>query len=350
MFNLNFLKKPAPDSQPNRCHFQHQNGRRCRLPVADATTPFCGTHRDMLSLARTKEEREAEIASITAEIYGPVKNLDSATAIHHVLSNLFRLTLQDRIPQRKAAQLTTQLRALLKSLEARRHEIATANLFPHNHRSVLDLLTLLNGENTQSQHSVVAAGLVYPEPSNSGRRDSPGSGQDAGYEEIPDFSDAADHVTVAPHSSLHRDRDRTCAAVFTEVNSTSNLKPEHIANLTLVTPPSETHFTTPNVSSQFPAPPTPGEASLAATNAGLDFTYESSTEVAAPTQPSPFLFDDHVLWIGPKPDQINWALLEESKKAYLRYLRQAYPPPMNGYPYIPPDKLPLWLRPNRRRK
>lgn len=155
MFNLNFLKKSpspeSPESQPDRCHFQHQNGRRCRLPIADPSTDFCGTHRDMLDQARTKEDRDAETAAITAEIYGPVKSLDSAVAITHVLGNLFRLTLEGRVPQRKAALLTSMCRALLRSVESARNEITNANLFPQNNTDLLNLLSLLNGDDAESE-------------------------------------------------------------------------------------------------------------------------------------------------------------------------------------------------------
>jgi hypothetical protein len=464
MFNLNFLKKPAspaaPESQPNRCHFQHQNGRRCRLPVADKTTPFCGTHRDMLSLAKTKEEKQAEAAAITAEIYGPVKNLDSATAIHHVLSNLFRLTLQDRIPQRKAAQLTTQLRLALRTLEARRSETTTAKLFPQNHGDLLDLLALLTGneineqtaathpacpERTRREHvaregsavdsepgpELVEAELAPPAscrdkvqaPTSATNPDpenqhtvvaasvrSPGSGQSPRSEETQDPSTAANRTTVAPQSTAassatsnrtaHSDTEYSATAaapgpavqqinravrdqyLSAEGQRTVPLRGTQSANSSRAF--RDEIFRSTNRGSQEPrknwfskwfsktqenpAPPDhrsradfasdthagdlflarPDEEFTDATSAEPQFPYQSSTEVAPPSQPSPYLFDDHVLWIGPKPNQINWALLEESKKAYLRYLRQAYPPPMNGYHFIPPDELPLWLRPKRR--
>jgi hypothetical protein len=225
MFNLNFLKKSNSEAQPNRCHFQHQNGRRCRLPVADETTPFCGTHRDMLAEAKTREEREAESAAILAEVYGPVKNLDSAVAINHVLSNLFRLTLEGRIPQRKAALLTSMCRTLLRSVEAAHREASNANLFPGNNTDLLNLLAAIQGENAEPEDDVVAASL-----------DSPGVRQPQSLEK------RTEHVTITrsnsePPAAADRDADSTSLAV-----------------------------------------PKPGEASLAATHAGRNLEGTQSNE------------------------------------------------------------------------
>jgi hypothetical protein len=213
MFNLNIFKKPAaPDSQPDRCHFQHQNGRRCRLPVADETTPLCGTHRDMFSRAdaqaKTREEHEAESVAILAEVYGPVKNLDSAVAIHHVLSNLFRLTLEGRIPQRKAALLTSMCRTLLKSVEAAHREISDAKLFPGSNPGVLRLLSLLNGESFESESDEMPSPAAVPPASNSITAPHPGHSV-----VVAGLGNAITHEILPPHSGPQKDggSDQTSA-------------------------------------------------------------------------------------------------------------------------------------------
>jgi hypothetical protein len=51
------------------------------------------------------------------------------------------------------------------------------------------------------------------------------------------------------------------------------------------------------------------------------------------------------IWIGPKPDQINWARLVYEQREYERYLRETYGVTFEGHHLVPPDKLPL----NKRR-
>jgi hypothetical protein len=182
-----FRSKPSEPVPPSaeRCHHHYDNGSRCRLGLAEGSELFCGRHLETGQLSKTgvtREQSEAELAAVYAEVMGPFENLDSAVAITQVLSNLFRLTLQGRIPQRKAALLTSQCRASLRSVESARKELAI-----------------------------------------------PGS------EDRDDFSSADSHGTVAPRSSaaMPLNTNPGSAFVFEESSSTSTPAPSHHFETTL---------------------------------------------------------------------------------------------------------------------
>jgi hypothetical protein len=333
------LLPPKPTEPTNRCHHHYDNRSRCQLPIAEGSTVFCGRHSKSGKLSRsgrTRDQREAELAAVLTQLYGPVKDLDSAVALNHVLSNLFRLTAEGRVAQRKAALLTYMSRQLLNTVHSKRTEISNTRIFPSLHPDIANLVALLTG--TKSEQAVVGAQLAVravPE------------GEAAAINTANISNPESEHSAhVAPNSSLHRDRDsdRTCSAFSLNENSSADQDSPHgvvaaglarpgsgqtlaiedrpestatttnrattAATSTVPNPLSQSHSpSTPAVASPSSAVPKPGESRLAATNAGRESTHSSSTELPPSHRPErhngftendPALQDQHLSAEGPR--------------------------------------------------
>jgi hypothetical protein len=130
---LNFLKSGAAQAIPPnelRCQHHYANRSRCTKSIAAGSEFFCRHHINTGRLAnsiRTREEREAQLIALRAEIMGQLAALDSATAVNHVLGKLFCVYLEGRISQTKVAQLTSVCRSLLSSIRLKRDELAAAD-------------------------------------------------------------------------------------------------------------------------------------------------------------------------------------------------------------------------------
>ena len=97
-----------------RCQHRTRTGRRCRHSVSDAAAGLCSKH--VQSRRKYREE-----ADLTAVLVGQLTQLNSASDINQVLSNLFRLLTQDRIAARRAAVLAYIGNLLLRTLPAIEH-------------------------------------------------------------------------------------------------------------------------------------------------------------------------------------------------------------------------------------
>jgi hypothetical protein len=96
---LNFLKSSATKAIPpneSRCQHHYANRSRCTKSIAAGSEFFCRHHINAGQLAnsiRTREERQADLIALRAEIMGHVAALDSGTAVNHVLGNLFCVSI-----------------------------------------------------------------------------------------------------------------------------------------------------------------------------------------------------------------------------------------------------------------
>ena len=109
-------------SESARCQRTTADGRRCTLPLVVSgaeprakNAPLCLHH-------LRQHDRYPNAGRVAAELLGPRKRLDSATAINRVLSRLFALVARNRIPPRHAAILAYIGQLLLQSLPLVRRE------------------------------------------------------------------------------------------------------------------------------------------------------------------------------------------------------------------------------------
>jgi len=100
----------SQDPQPNRCHFETSDGRRCRMLRHNGHPTLCLFHaRDEMQIL----ESQRLGAELSASLSG---RFMTATDINFVLGKLFTATAQNRIPPRNAAVLAYIAQLMLHSL------------------------------------------------------------------------------------------------------------------------------------------------------------------------------------------------------------------------------------------
>jgi hypothetical protein len=100
-----------------RCIFTDLAGRQCRNLALRPTGKGASRTKSGFCLAHATEERQLHDAQAVAEeILGNTPTLETAVGVNNILSKLFQLTVNDRIPMRKAAILTYQASLLLQSI------------------------------------------------------------------------------------------------------------------------------------------------------------------------------------------------------------------------------------------
>ena len=99
-----------------RCQHRTPSGRRCRFSVQDASTAFCQAHFG-------HHLENSDFADLERELFGDLKDIETAADINFVLANLFRLLAKNLIPTKRAAVLTYILQQLTRTLP----EIAREN-------------------------------------------------------------------------------------------------------------------------------------------------------------------------------------------------------------------------------
>ena len=103
-----------------RCQHRTRTGRRCQNQVSDRTLGLCPRHAHPLQPRR--EESDLAVA-----LAGQLKEIDSASDIKLVLSNLLFLLSQDRISARRAAVIAYISNLLLRALTAVERELNPAS-------------------------------------------------------------------------------------------------------------------------------------------------------------------------------------------------------------------------------
>jgi len=94
-----------------RCLHRTPAGRRCRSRVSEPGMHFCERH----TYLHTNLPATSDLAP---QLLGDLIEIECAEDTRRILSKLFILLAQDRIPQKKAAVLTYILQQLLRSLAA----------------------------------------------------------------------------------------------------------------------------------------------------------------------------------------------------------------------------------------
>ena len=100
-----------------RCIHTTAAGRRCRMPRVNSHVTLCGTHLE----AQQRRMRSAPAPTVHDALTG-VTDLNSATAVRHVLGNLAALLTDGRIDYRKATALANICQLLLQSINIAKHE------------------------------------------------------------------------------------------------------------------------------------------------------------------------------------------------------------------------------------
>jgi len=96
----------------SRCLRRFPNGRRCRLPMIDASSFFCERHAHL----QAPEQFELDLAP---QLIAPdVQEFTSAVDINQFLSKLLILLSQDRISPRRGAAMAFTCNLLLRTLPA----------------------------------------------------------------------------------------------------------------------------------------------------------------------------------------------------------------------------------------
>jgi hypothetical protein len=104
-----------------RCKYVASSGRRCRAQAARDTSrasgfsAFCLPHAQM-------EQQYLDSESVAEDLFGPINDFRTNTAINEVLGNLLKLVAQNRIPLRNANALSYICQLLLNSNDGVRHE------------------------------------------------------------------------------------------------------------------------------------------------------------------------------------------------------------------------------------
>jgi hypothetical protein len=144
------------DPQPNRCHFETSDGRRCRM-LRNGHPTLCLFHaRDELQILESQRLGSELSASLTGRFM-------TATDINFVLGNLFAATAQNRIPPRNAAVLAYIGQIMLHSLPSLKDEFR----FEYKFKDWKDML----GEATYLSNSAIDP-HVAPPPSPGSATDS----------------------------------------------------------------------------------------------------------------------------------------------------------------------------------
>jgi len=100
-----------------RCTHTTADGRRCRMPRVNSHVTLCGTHLE----AQHRCLRTTTKPMVHDALTG-ISDLNSATAIRHVLGNLAALLTDGRIDYRKATALANICQLLLQSVNMAKHE------------------------------------------------------------------------------------------------------------------------------------------------------------------------------------------------------------------------------------
>ena len=103
--------KPSPVNDSVRCSQRFANGKRCRLPTADADSRFCPSHAKL-------PENQREPADLAATLTAGLGEFKSPAPINDFLSRLLLLLAQNRISPRRAAVLAYITNQLLRTLSA----------------------------------------------------------------------------------------------------------------------------------------------------------------------------------------------------------------------------------------
>jgi len=113
-----------PD-ESTRCTHVTSSGRRCRMPRVNAHVALCGTHLE----AEHRRLRSDPSIPVHDALNG-VTDLNSATAVNHVLGNLAALVTDDRIDYRKAVVLAYLCQLSLQCINMAKQERWDDNAAP----------------------------------------------------------------------------------------------------------------------------------------------------------------------------------------------------------------------------
>jgi hypothetical protein len=100
-----------------RCTFTDLAGRQCRNLALRPTGADASRTKSGFCLAHATEERMLHDAEAVAnEVLSDAPTFKTAVGVNNILSKLFEMTINDRIPLRKAAILTYQASLILQSI------------------------------------------------------------------------------------------------------------------------------------------------------------------------------------------------------------------------------------------
>jgi hypothetical protein len=129
-----------------RCTFTDLAGRQCRNLALRPTGKGASRTKSGFCLAHATEERQLHDAEAVAEdLMGNTPTLNTAVGVNNVLSKLFELTVNDRIPMRKAAILTYQASLLLQSVGGVTKEIDFSFKEQYRSEMILEAIKTIAG-------------------------------------------------------------------------------------------------------------------------------------------------------------------------------------------------------------
>jgi len=102
----------------NRCTHSTVDGRRCRLPVANAATGLCFRHFEL----RDGRGAAPDPETVADELLGSIEDFSSADSINLFLGNLVKQLVRKRIARPDAIALAYIGQLLLNTLPALRRE------------------------------------------------------------------------------------------------------------------------------------------------------------------------------------------------------------------------------------
>ena len=100
-----------------RCTHTTADGRRCRMPRVNSHVSLCGTHLE----AQHRRIRSLPAQSMHDALSG-VTDLNSATAVKHVLGNLAALLIDGRIDHKRATALANICQLILHAINMANNE------------------------------------------------------------------------------------------------------------------------------------------------------------------------------------------------------------------------------------
>ncbi|MFZ0821815.1 MAG: hypothetical protein WAM91_17260 [Candidatus Acidiferrales bacterium] len=138
--------KNAVPPEGIRCTYTDLAGRQCRNLALRPTGKDASRLKTGLCLAHATEMRMLlDAEAVAGELISGAPKLDTPIGINYVLAKLFELTINDRIPTRKAALLTYQASLLLHSVSGVKREIQTTFEDEVWNNMIIDAVNTIDG-------------------------------------------------------------------------------------------------------------------------------------------------------------------------------------------------------------
>ena len=107
--SLTTIHSDDPSLHQSHCAHTHPSGRRCRMPAAPGSFPFCLQH------AAFRPD-DPDSLNLVPDLVGKRRKLTSASQMQRALGKLFLLLAEGRITPKRASVLTYIVQQLLRTL------------------------------------------------------------------------------------------------------------------------------------------------------------------------------------------------------------------------------------------